>query len=107
MNTKSATQMADLYGLKSSVAFNKLLVNCGLLINTAKGYCLADSLKNLGLVAIIDVPFFLPGGIKASKKKAVWTEKGQQYIHQRLARIGIVPVSEQRDLFGSLNTTNA
>lgn len=107
MNTKSATQMADLYGLKSSVAFNKLLVKCGLLIATAKGYCLASGLKGLGLVAIIDVPYFLPNGIRASKKKAVWTVEGQQYIHERLARIGIVPVSEQRDLFGSLNTTNA
>ena len=103
MNTKSATQMASLYGLKSSIAFNKLLVNCGLLIHTNAGYCLADSLKNLGLVAIIDVPFFLPSGIKASKKKAVWTEKGQQYIRQRLGRIGIVPTSEQTDLFGNIS----
>ena len=94
--------MADLYGMKSSVSFNKLLVNCGLLIHTSAGYCLADSLKNLGLVAIIDAPYFLPNGIKATKKKAVWTEKGQEYIHQRLGRIGIVPTSEQRDLFGTI-----
>lgn len=106
MDTKSATQMASLYGMKSSVAFNKILVKCGLLVHTNKGYCLADSLKNLGLVAVIDYPFFLPNGIKATKKKSAWTEKGQQYIHKHLSRIGIVPVSEQRDIFGSLNVAN-
>ena len=99
METKSATQMAKLYGMKSSVAFNKILVNCGLLIKTAKGYCLANGLKNLGLVTVIDASYFLPNGIKATKKKAVWTEKGQEYIHKHLSRIGIVPVSEHRDLF--------
>ena len=102
MSTKSATQMADLYGMKSSIAFNKLLVNCGMLIQTVKGYVLADSLKDLGLTAVAESTFFLPNGVKASKKKSVWTEKGQQYIHSQLARIGIVPVSEQRDLFGTL-----
>ena len=102
MAIMSATQMADLYGMKSSIAFNKLLVNCGMLIRTDAGYCLSNELKNQGMVAIIDYPFFLPNGIKATKKKAVWTEKGQQYIHQRLGRIGIVPTSEQRDLFGNI-----
>lgn len=105
MATKSATQMANLYGMKSSVAFNKVLVNCGLLVHTNAGYCLADSLKNLGLVAVIDFPYFLPNGIKATKKKAVWTEKGQGYIRQRLGRIGIIPPSEQLDLFKT--TSNA
>ena len=105
MATKSATQMATLYGLKSSVAFNKLMVNCGLLIRTDAGYYLADSLKNLGLVTVIDMPYFLPNGIRATKKKAVWTEKGQEYIRQRLGRIGIIPTSEQTDLFGT--TLNA
>lgn len=99
MAIMSATQMANLYGMKSSVAFNKLLVNCGLLIHTSAGYCLANDLKDQGMVAVIDAPYFLPNGIKATKKKAVWTEKGQEYIHQRLGRIGIVPASEQRDLF--------
>lgn len=101
MATMSATQMADLYGMKSSVSFNKLLVNCGMLIRTDAGYCLANGLKDLGLVVIIDAPYFLPNGIRATKKKAVWTEKGQQYIHRRLRRIGIVPASEQTDLFGT------
>lgn len=101
MATKSATQMASLYGMKSSTAFNKLLENCGMLINTVKGYVLAESLRNLGLTDVAESTFFLPNGIKASKKKSVWTEKGQQYIRQQLARIGIVPVSEQNDLFGN------
>lgn len=105
MATKSATQMANLYGMKSSVAFNKVLVNCGLLVDTNAGYCLADSLKNLGLVAVIDYSYFLPNGIKATKKKAVWTEKGQEYIRQRLGRIGIVPTTDQLDLFKT--TSNA
>jgi Phage antirepressor protein KilAC domain. len=105
MATKSATQMASLYGMKSSVAFNKLLVNCGLLIHTIKGYVLADSLRNLGLTAVEESPFFLPNGAKASKKRSVWTEKGQEYIHKQLSRLGIVPASEQRDLFGT--TLNA
>lgn len=103
MATKNATQMAKLYGLKSSVAFNNLLVKCGLLIHTVKGYVLADSLRNQQLTDVAESPFFLPNGIKATKKKSVWTEKGQQYIYQRLSRIGIVPTSEQNDLFGTIN----
>lgn len=100
MDTKSATQMANLYGLKSSVAFNKLLVKCGLLIATNKGYVLAENLRALGLTTTVEASYFLPNGIRATKKKSAWTEKGQQFVHKRLSRIGIIPVSEQRDLFG-------
>lgn len=50
-------------------------------------------------VTVVDTWFFLPGGIKATKKRAVWTAEGQQFIHRRLARIGIVPTSEQTSLF--------
>lgn len=91
--------MATLYGLKSSTAFNKLMVKCGILQLTRKGYVLAEDLRDRGFVAVIDTSFFLPGGIKATKKHAVWTTEGQQFIHHRLARIGIVPPSEQRGLF--------
>ena len=97
----TATQMANLYGLKSSIAFNKLMVRCGILKKTAKGYVLADSLHGRGLIAVTDAHYFLPNGIRATKKKAVWTDKGQQFIRQRLGRIGIVPVSEQTDLFNA------
>ena len=99
MQTMTATQMARLYGLKSSTAFNKLMVKCGILRDTTKGYVLAEDLRNRGLVTVIDTWFFLPGGIKATKKRAVWTAEGQQFIHHRLARIGIVPTSEQTSLF--------
>lgn len=101
METKSAKQMANLYGLKSSVAFNKLLVKCGLLITTNKGYVLAENLRALGLTATVEASYFLHNGIRATKKRSAWTEKGQQFIHKRLSRIGIVPTSEQRDLFGT------
>ena len=104
MATKSATQMASLYGMKSSVAFNKLLANCGLLIHTIK--CSGShgcAHAHLGLTAVEESPFFLPNGAKASKKRSVWTEKGQEYIHEQLSRLGIVPASEQRDLFTTLN----
>lgn len=104
MNYKSATQMAKDYGMKSSVAFNKVLVKCGVLVSTDKGYCLADGLHGRGLAAVIDVPYFLPNGLRASRKKAVWTEAGQAYLRQRLMRLGIVPTSERTDLFGL--TTN-
>ena len=99
METKNATQMANLYGLKSSVAFNKLLVKCGLLIATDKGYVLAENLRELGLTTTVEASYFLPNGIRATKKRSAWTEKGQQFIHKHLSRIGIIPVSEQRDLF--------
>jgi hypothetical protein len=101
METKNATQMARLYGLKSSVAFNKLLVKCGVLVSTNKGYVLADSLRDQELTAVVESSYFLPNGIRATKKKSAWNEKGQKYIHQRLSRIGIVPTSEQNDLFGN------
>ena len=100
MTYKSATQMAKDYGMKSPVAFNKVLEKCGVLVYTNKGYCLADDLHGRGLAAVIDVPYFLPNGLRVSKKKAVWTEQGQRYLHQRLSRLGIVPTSEKRDLFG-------
>ena len=99
MTTKSATQMAETYGLKSAIAFNKLLVKCGVLLDTNKGYMLADDLRGRSLVSVIDMPYWLPNGIRATKKKAVWTDEGQKYIYQRLARIGILPLEERRDLF--------
>jgi len=103
METKTATQMATIYGMKSSVAFNKTLVKCGVLLHTNKGYVLADSLRGFGYVTVIEAPYFLPNGIRAIKKKAVWTEKGQQFIYQRLGRIGIMPVNERNDIFTILN----
>ena len=99
METKSATQMATVYGMKSSIAFNKVLEKCGIISKTAKGYVLNESLRGMGYIAIIDAPYFLPNGIRATKKKAVWTESGQQFIRQRLGRIGIIPISEQTDMF--------
>lgn len=101
METKSATQMATIYGMKSSTAFNKMLEKCGIINHTSKGYVLDNSLRGCGYIAIIDKAYFLPNGIRATKKKAVWTEKGQQFIRQRLGRIGIVPVNEQTDMFST------
>lgn len=103
MNYKSATDMARAYGLKSAVAFNKLLVRCGVLLHTDNGYQLANGLRQQGLVAAVDVQYFLPNGMRATKKKAVWTEAGQAYLHRRLGTIGIMPVSETQDLFGQSN----
>ena len=102
MTTMTATQMATIYGLKSSQAFNKLMEKFGVLIKNANGYFLADNLRGWGYTAVIDQPYFLPNGIRATKKKAVWTEKGQQFIHARLKRFGITPINEQTDIF----TTN-
>lgn len=99
MTTMTATQMATVYGLKSPQAFNKLMVKCGVLKDTTKGYVLSDDLKGMGLVTAIDHHFFLPNGFRATKKKAVWTEKGQAFVRQRLGRIGIVPTNEQLDMF--------
>ena len=98
-NLASATQMAGIYGLKSSVAFNKLMVKCGILNDTNKGYVLAADLRGRGLTAVITSPYFLPNGIKAFKKKAVWTEEGQTYVRKTLIHHGIAPVGEQKGLF--------
>lgn len=95
--------MATIYGLKSSIAFNKLLEKCGVVTRTDKGYILADSLQGKGYITIVEVGYFLPNGFRATKKKAVWTEKGQQFLRERLGRIGIVPAGEQQDIFASLN----
>lgn len=93
--------MARIYGLKSSVAFNKLLVKCGVLTDTNKGYVLAESLRGQGYTTVINKPYFLPNGIRATKKRSAWTESGQQFIRQRLGRNGIVPVSEQQNIFST------
>lgn len=103
MNYKSATDMARAYGMKSAVAFNKLLVRCGILSHTNNGYTLAHGLHGHGLVAVIDQKYFLPNGMRATRKKAYWTEAGQQYIYQRLSRLAIMPESEQTDLFSVTN----
>ena len=103
MNYKSATDMARAYGMKSAIAFNKLLERCGILSHTSKGYILAQGLHRQGLVAVVDVKYFLPNGMRATKKKAVWTEAGQAYVHRRLGTLGITPVSERADLFGQSN----
>jgi len=103
MEAKTATQMATIYGMKSSVAFNKMLVKCGLLVHTAKGYQLSGPMKGWGFTTVVEVPYFLPNGIRATKKKAAWTESGQQFIRQHLGRIGIMPVNERNDIFTILN----
>ena len=99
LGIKGATQMAEVYGMKSPQSFNKLLAKCGILVDTANGYVLADSLKGKGYVAVIEVPYWLPCGVKATKKKPVWTESGQQYIHSILLHHGITPVCERKSLF--------
>ena len=101
MDIMTATQMATIYGLKSSVAFNKLLVKCGLLVHTNKGYVLSKPMRGWGFTTVIEVPYFLPNGFKATKKKCVWTESGQHFIRQHLSRHGITPVSEQLNLFNN------
>ena len=101
-NIMTSTQMAEAYGLKSPQAFNKLMEKCGVLTKNANGYFLAGGLRGCGYTASIDKPYFLPNGIRATKKKAVWTEKGQQFVRTRLGRIGITPVTEHTDIF----TTN-
>ena len=103
MTTMTATQMATVYGLQSSQAFNKLMEKCGVLTHNDKGYFLADSLQGCGYVTVIEVGYFLPNGFRATKKKAAWTEKGQQFIRERLGRIGIIPANEQTDIFGTTN----
>ena len=97
----TATQMATVYGLKSPQAFNKLMEKCGVLTKNDKGYFLADKLRGNGYITVIDQPYFLPNGIRATKKKAVWTERGQQFIRARLGRIGITPINEQTDMFAT------
>lgn len=101
METMTATQMASLYGLPSSIAFNKLLTRCGLLTHTDKGYVLASDYQGQDLTTTVTAWYWLPSGVKASKKKAAWTVKGQQVIRQRLGRLGILPPSEQLTLFAS------
>ena len=103
MEAKTATQMATIYGMKSSVAFSKMLVKCGLLIHTTKGYQLSVPMRGWGFTTVIEAPYFLPNGIRATKKKAAWTESGQQFIRQHLRRCGIVPISEQNDIFTTIN----
>lgn len=101
MEIKSATQMAAIYGLKSSQAFNKLLAKCGVLEETPKGYVLTESLRDKGYSVVISVPFFLPSGIKCYKKKSAWTESGVSFIRHTLLHHGISPVSEQQSLFNN------
>lgn len=101
METMTSTQMANLYGLKSSVAFNKLMVRCGILVETEKGCVLASHLRGQDYVTVVTQWFFLPNGMKASKKRAAWTGKGRLFIQRHLRRIGIVPKDEQRDIFNA------
>ena len=91
--------MAKLYGMKSSTAFNKVLMECKVLRRTNDGFILDDSLQDKGYTTVICQPYFLPSGIRATKKRSAWTPEGQLFIRQRLARIGIVPPSEQPGLF--------
>ena len=103
MEIKTSAQMATIYGLKSSVAFNKLMVRCGILKAVSGGkYVLEDNMRGWGYSTVIEVPYFLPNGIRATKKKSAWTENGQHFIRKRLGRIGIVPANERTDMF----TTN-
>lgn len=102
-NLMSATQMAEVYGLKSAVAFNKLMVKCGILQVGAKGYVIAEKMRAKAEASTwmkpIEKPYFLPNGIRATKKVAAWTEAGQGMIRSVLLHHGIVPVAEQVSLF--------
>ena len=60
METRTATQMAKLYGMKSSTAFNKLLTECKVLRHTDKGFILDDSLQGKGYTTVVTTPYFLP-----------------------------------------------
>ena len=95
----TATQLAQHYGLTSSIAINKLLEKCGIVKNTDNGYVLSPDLRGRGYISVIEVPFFLPSGFRAKRKQAVWTQAGIAMVHHALVRFGIVPVSEQKDLF--------
>lgn len=99
MEVMTSTQMAELYGLPSSIAFNKLMVQCGILVHNNDGYVLADNLRGQGYTTVINARFFLPNGARASKKKAAWTGKGRLFVQRHLRRLGIVPSTEQNDLF--------
>ena len=99
METMTAAQMAQRYGMKSSVAFNKLLAECRVLRRTDNGFILDESLQGKGYTTAIRQGYFLPSGIRAFRKRSVWTEQGQRFVYQCLGRIGIFPASEQRDLF--------
>ena len=99
METMTSTQMAQLYGLPSSTAFNMLLLRCGILIHTNDGFVLSENLRGQGYTTNVTSWFFLPSGIKASKKRAAWTGKGRLFIQRHLHRLGIVPPEEQPTLF--------
>lgn len=102
-NLMTATQMAEAYGLKSAVAFNKLMVKCGILQVCAKGYVIAEKVRAEAEASVwmkpIEKNYFLPNGIRATKKVAAWTEAGQMMIRRVLQHHGIVPVAEQVSLF--------
>ena len=102
METMTSKQMAELYGLKSSTAFNNLMKRCGILHHTDKGYVLAPALRNQGFDTAITEWFYLPNGFKASKKRAAWTPKGRLFIQRHLHRLGIMPPAEQTSLFAQL-----
>ena len=97
----TSSQMDDLFVLKSSTAFNKLMVRCGILQHTDKGYVLAPTLRNQGYDTAVTAWFFLPNGAKASKKRAAWTPKGRLLIQRHLHRLGIMPPAEQTALFST------
>ena len=101
MQTMTASQMAELYGMKSSTAFNKLLTECKVLRRTDKGFVLDESLRGKGYSIVISQPYFLPSGIRATKKRSAWTPEGQSFIRRRLGRIGIFPAGEERDIFNN------
>ena len=99
--TMTASQMAQLYGLKSSTAFNKLLTECKVLRHTDKGFILDESLQGKGYATVISQPYFLPSGIRATKKRSAWTPEGQTFLRHRLGHLGIVPAEAKRDLFNN------
>lgn len=99
METKTSTELAELYGLKSSVAFNKLLVRCGILVEGARGYVLAEHLRGRGYACAVTQRFFLPSGVRASRKRGAWTPDGCELIRAHLLRLGICPASERKSLF--------
>ena len=93
VNTYTATQLAEEYGMKA-VSFNNLLQKLGIQHNTGGRWVITPDYAGHDFTITKQITVH-DDGHPVRKPFTVWTEAGRQFIHDMLSRQGIKPVTEK------------
>lgn len=93
-NGINITQIAKEYGM-GAVKFNKLLHDLGIQYQHNKCWVLYDKHADKGYVISQTHYYINERGERCAKIHNKWTQKGRQFVYEKLKAIGIIPVKER------------